>query len=128
MKLAAKTTTIIKPDTSRYVEVSHAVTPCSMVPSARVDTAESITAMTNGRYVKETDTSRWSLQGGVFMVGSNTSGRRPKDYYVLSCPVAPDGTAFMSVLDTLLPAHEENIEMWTEKWVAKSEKEQEPKL
>src|SRR6476659_7719489 len=42
MKLAVKTTTIIKPDTSRYVQVSHAVTPCSMLPSARVDTAESI--------------------------------------------------------------------------------------
>jgi hypothetical protein len=75
------------------------------------------TSMINSQFIKERDTGRWSLQGNVFMIRSSTGGRRPKDYFILSYQVAPDGTTFMSVLDTYYPPTKENIEMWTEKWV-----------
>jgi hypothetical protein len=76
--------------------------------------------MVDGRVVREKDTGTWRLdaQSRVIAIRSAT-GRRPKDYVVLSYQTAPDGTVFMTVLDTYYPRTKESIAMWAERWAKK---------
>jgi hypothetical protein len=75
--------------------------------------------MIDGRYIKERDSGTWKLERGGLAIRSNT-GRRPKDFVILSYQVAPDGVVFMTVLDAYYPLTRENIEMYAEKWVKKA--------
>lgn len=77
------------------------------------------TGMIDGRYIKERDSGTWKLERGGLAIRSNT-GRRPKDFVILSYQVAPDGVVFMSVLDAYYPLTRENIEMYAERWVKKA--------
>lgn len=74
-------------------------------------------SMINSQFIREKDTGRWSLQGNVLTIRSNTAGRSPKSYRILSYQVASDGTVFMGVLDTSYPLTQGNIGLYEEKWV-----------
>lgn len=72
------------------------------------------TGMQNGRVVREKDSGTWRFEGGNLAIRSRE--RDPKTYRIVEYQTAPDGTTFMTLLDTWYPPSQSNIDLYAERF------------